>query len=96
MFSARTEINPSLSRYEKLNLSVSCFFVHVLVSPAPPADGPSPDTSLTNFFAFLLGSQSSLPAVEYFCLYASVSILFDFFLQVINLAIEENDQPESS
>ncbi|CAM9414497.1 unnamed protein product, partial [Hapterophycus canaliculatus] len=27
-------------------------------------------TSLTNFFAFLLGSNSALPAVEYFCLYA--------------------------
>lgn len=40
------------------------------------------DTSLTNFFAFLLGSQSSLPAVEYFCNYASTAILFDFFLQV--------------
>eukprot|EP00752_Nemacystus_decipiens_P008590 g7670.t1 len=39
-------------------------------------------TSLTNFFAFLLGSQSALPAVQYFCLYASVSILFDFFLQM--------------
>eukprot|EP00903_Cladosiphon_okamuranus_P015713 g14505.t1 len=39
-------------------------------------------TSLTNFFAFLLGSQSSLPAVEYFCLYASTAILFDFFLQM--------------
>lgn len=41
-----------------------------------------PDTSLTNFFAFILGSNSSLPAVEYFCLYASTAILFDFFLQV--------------
>eukprot|EP00903_Cladosiphon_okamuranus_P022061 g20288.t1 len=39
-------------------------------------------TSLTNFFAFLLGSQSALPAVEYFCLYASTAILFDFFLQM--------------
>ncbi|CAN0513627.1 unnamed protein product, partial [Ectocarpus sp. 12 AP-2014] len=39
------------------------------------------DTSLTNFFAFLLGSLTSLPAVEYFCLYAATAILFDFILQ---------------
>ncbi|CAM9472608.1 unnamed protein product [Ascophyllum nodosum] len=39
-------------------------------------------TSLTNFFAFILGSTTSLPAVEYFCLYAGTAILFDFFLQV--------------
>ncbi|CAN0568842.1 unnamed protein product, partial [Ectocarpus sp. 12 AP-2014] len=39
-------------------------------------------TSLTNFFAFLLGSMTSLPAVEYFCLYAATAILFDFFLQM--------------
>ncbi|CAM9850692.1 unnamed protein product, partial [Ectocarpus sp. 12 AP-2014] len=39
-------------------------------------------TSLTNFFAFLLGSLTSLPAVEYFCLYAATAILFDFFLQM--------------
>ncbi|CAM9459401.1 unnamed protein product [Scytosiphon promiscuus] len=38
-------------------------------------------TSLTNFFAFLLGSMSSLPAVEYFCLYACTAIFFDFVLQ---------------
>ncbi|CAM9869255.1 unnamed protein product, partial [Ectocarpus sp. 12 AP-2014] len=38
-------------------------------------------TSLTNFFAFLLGAQSSLPAVQYFCFYAATAILFDFFLQ---------------
>ena len=42
------------------------------------------DTSLTNFFAFILGSTTSLPAVEYFCLYAGMAILFDFFLQVDN------------
>lgn len=40
------------------------------------------DTSLTNFSAFMLGSLTLLPAVEYFCLYASTAILFDFFLQV--------------
>ncbi|CAM9835466.1 unnamed protein product [Ectocarpus sp. 12 AP-2014] len=39
-------------------------------------------TSLTNFFAFLLGSLTSLPAVEYFCLYAATAILFDFILQM--------------
>ncbi|CAM9415157.1 unnamed protein product, partial [Ectocarpus sp. 8 AP-2014] len=39
-------------------------------------------TSLTNFVAFMLGSVSSLPAVEYFCLYAGTAILFDFFLQM--------------
>ncbi|CAM9122089.1 unnamed protein product, partial [Laminaria digitata] len=39
-------------------------------------------TSLTNFFAFMLGSTSSLPVVEYFCLYAGTAILFDFFLQM--------------
>ncbi|CAN0463557.1 unnamed protein product, partial [Hapterophycus canaliculatus] len=39
-------------------------------------------TSLTNFFAFLLGSATSLPAVEYFCLYASAAILFNYLLQM--------------
>ncbi|CAN0119730.1 unnamed protein product, partial [Pylaiella littoralis] len=38
-------------------------------------------TSMTNFFAFMLGSATSLPAVEYFCLYAGTAILFDFILQ---------------
>ena len=41
----------------------------------------SADTSLTDFSAFMLGSSTSLPAVEYFCIYAGVAILFDFFLQ---------------
>lgn len=45
------------------------------------------DTSLTNFFAFALGSLSLLPAVEYFCYYAAAAILFDFVLQVIQLAL---------
>lgn len=40
------------------------------------------DTSMTNFFAFMLGSATSLPAVEYFCLYAGTAILFDFVMQV--------------
>eukprot|EP00752_Nemacystus_decipiens_P014689 g13085.t1 len=39
-------------------------------------------TSLTNFSAFLLGSITKLPAVEYFCVYAATSILFVFVLQV--------------
>lgn len=37
---------------------------------------------MTNFFAFMLGSATSLPAVEYFCLYVGTAILFDFFMQV--------------
>lgn len=49
------------------------------------------DTSLTNFFAFLLGSKSALPAVEYFCLYAAVAILFNYFLQARDNNVE---QPE--
>ncbi|CAM9765761.1 unnamed protein product, partial [Scytosiphon promiscuus] len=39
-------------------------------------------TSMTNFFAFMLGSATSLPAVEYFCLYAGTAILFDFLMQI--------------
>eukprot|EP00752_Nemacystus_decipiens_P003669 g3381.t1 len=53
-------------------------------------------TSMTNFFAFMLGSATSLPAVEYFCLYAGSAILFDFFLQVTAfvacLAMDANRQ----
>ncbi|CAM9952295.1 unnamed protein product, partial [Ascophyllum nodosum] len=30
----------------------------------------------------MLGSTTSLPAVEFFCLYTGTAILFDFFLQV--------------
>lgn len=40
------------------------------------------DTSLTNFSAFMLGSLTALPAVQYFCLYAGTAILFDFVFQV--------------
>lgn len=54
---------------------VSAWFVVVVVA----------DTSMTNFFAFLLGSATSLPAVEYFCIYAGLAILFDFFLQAKSL-----------
>ncbi|CAM9760685.1 unnamed protein product, partial [Choristocarpus tenellus] len=39
-------------------------------------------TSLTDFLAFMLGSTTSLPAVEYFCFYAGTAILFDYLLQV--------------
>ncbi|CAM9372874.1 unnamed protein product, partial [Hapterophycus canaliculatus] len=39
-------------------------------------------TSMTNFFAFMLGSTTSLPAVQFFCLYAGTAILFDFLLQI--------------
>ena len=35
-------------------------------------------TSLTNFLAFGLGSLTVIPAVRWFCLYASVTILCDF------------------
>lgn len=45
------------------------------------------DTSSTNFFAFVLGSLSLFPAVEYFCYYAAVAIMFDFMLQVTQLAL---------
>jgi hypothetical protein len=33
-------------------------------------------TSLTDVFAFVLGMMSKIPAVEYFCCYASFSVLF--------------------
>lgn len=54
------------------------------------------DTSLTNFFAFLLGSQSSLPAVEYFCLYACTAILFDFLLQVKERERDEEERRQGN
>eukprot|EP00903_Cladosiphon_okamuranus_P010290 g9741.t1 len=53
-------------------------------------------TSLTNFFAFMLGSATSLPAVKYVCLYAGTAILFDFFMQITAfvacLAMDANRQ----
>ncbi|CAM9359742.1 unnamed protein product, partial [Ectocarpus fasciculatus] len=61
--------DPSLSVEERVALGVKRCGVSVTY------------TSMTNFFAFILGSMSSLPAVEYFCLYAATAILFDFFLQ---------------
>ena len=39
-------------------------------------------TSLTDFIAFFLGSTSSLKGISSFCVYAAISIMFDFFLQV--------------
>ncbi|CAN0400933.1 unnamed protein product, partial [Hapterophycus canaliculatus] len=42
-------------------------------------------TSLTNFSAFLVGSITRLPAVEYFCIYAATAILFDFVLQQVTM-----------
>eukprot|EP00232_Nephroselmis_pyriformis_P018236 CAMPEP_0182899448 /NCGR_PEP_ID=MMETSP0034_2-20130328/28076_1 /TAXON_ID=156128 /ORGANISM="Nephroselmis pyriformis, Strain CCMP717" /LENGTH=896 /DNA_ID=CAMNT_0025033481 /DNA_START=90 /DNA_END=2780 /DNA_ORIENTATION=+ len=39
-------------------------------------------TSLTDFFAFAVGSQTSLPALRNFCLYAAIGIMVDFMLQV--------------
>ncbi|CBJ26534.1 conserved unknown protein [Ectocarpus siliculosus] len=62
--------DPSLAVEERIALGVKRCGVSVTY------------TSLTNFFAFLLGSMTSLPAVEYFCLYAATAILFDFFLQM--------------
>ena len=39
-------------------------------------------TSLTDIFAFIIGSNTTLPALRNFCFYAAVGILFDFFFQV--------------
>ncbi|KAG5176686.1 patched family-domain-containing protein [Tribonema minus] len=39
-------------------------------------------TSIINFMVFMLGANSTLPAIEYFCIYAGVAVLFDFLLQV--------------
>ena len=39
-------------------------------------------TSCTNFAAFMLGSISSIPAIQYFCLYAGISIICDYLLQI--------------
>ncbi|CAM9203139.1 unnamed protein product [Chrysoparadoxa australica] len=43
-------------------------------------------TSVTDCFALLLGSMSSLPAVEYFCYYMGTAIIFDYILQVTAFA----------
>lgn len=39
-------------------------------------------TSVTDFIAFTLGMTSTLPALQYFCMYAAFGVLFDFILQV--------------
>ena len=39
-------------------------------------------TSATDFVAFLVGSSTIIPAIRDFCIFASVSIVFDFFYQV--------------
>lgn len=39
-------------------------------------------TSATDCFAFLIGSNTSLPALRNFCFYAAFGILFTFFFQV--------------
>ena len=39
-------------------------------------------TSFTDMFAFLIGSNTSLPALRNFCFYAAFGILFTFFFQV--------------
>jgi predicted RND superfamily exporter protein len=44
-------------------------------------------TSLTNFIAFALGSITVIPAVNWFCIYASVAIICDFLIQMAGLAL---------
>jgi len=39
-------------------------------------------TSMTDVFAFLIGSNTSLPALRNFCFYAAFGIFFDFLYQV--------------
>lgn len=38
--------------------------------------------SVTNFGAFMIGSNTSLPALAAFSVYAALGILFDLFLQI--------------
>jgi len=40
-------------------------------------------TSLTDFFAFMIGSNTSLPALSAFCIYAGVGVVFCFIFQVV-------------
>ncbi|CAM9629215.1 unnamed protein product [Chrysoparadoxa australica] len=53
-------------------------------------------TTLTDFVAFMFGSLSTLKSVRYFCIYAAISILYDFVLQITAfvaiLAIDERRQ----
>eukprot|EP01025_Chloroclados_australasicus_P010600 TRINITY_DN1437_c0_g1_i3.p1 TRINITY_DN1437_c0_g1~~TRINITY_DN1437_c0_g1_i3.p1 ORF type:complete len:950 (+),score=108.56 TRINITY_DN1437_c0_g1_i3:595-3444(+) len=39
-------------------------------------------TSLTNFFAFIIGSNTSLPALRNFSIFAAIGIIFIYFLQM--------------
>lgn len=53
------------------------------VAAAVASAGPSITvTSLTDFFAFVIGSNTSLPALSTFSIYAAFGILFDYFLQI--------------
>eukprot|EP00241_Pyramimonas_parkeae_P004525 CAMPEP_0114239316 /NCGR_PEP_ID=MMETSP0058-20121206/8394_1 /TAXON_ID=36894 /ORGANISM="Pyramimonas parkeae, CCMP726" /LENGTH=882 /DNA_ID=CAMNT_0001351487 /DNA_START=50 /DNA_END=2698 /DNA_ORIENTATION=- len=57
--------------------------VHQRVASALSHAGPSITlTSLTDFFAFMIGSNTSLPALRAFCIYAGVGVVFCFILQV--------------
>jgi len=62
--------DPSLPRTERIARSLSVSAVSITI------------TSLTNFFAFIVGSLTKLPAMSGFCLYASYSVLFDYLLQI--------------
>jgi len=39
-------------------------------------------TSMTNCFAFMIGAQTSVPALRSFSLYAACGVIFNFILQV--------------
>lgn len=41
--------------------------------------------SLTNFGAFMIGSNTSLPALSAFSIYAALGLLFNLFLQVCSV-----------
>mmetsp|Transcript_19922 Transcript_19922/g.22798 ORF Transcript_19922/g.22798 Transcript_19922/m.22798 type:complete len:920 (-) Transcript_19922:122-2881(-) len=53
-------------------------------------------STMTTFFAFLLGSVSSLPALKWFAYYAAPTVLIDFFYQatffVALIAIDDHRQ----
>jgi len=39
-------------------------------------------TTTTNILAFGIGSSSTIPAIQWFCIYAALSVLFGYFLQI--------------
>lgn len=39
-------------------------------------------TTTTNILAFVLGATSSIPAISWFCVYATFSIFFDYLIQI--------------